>query len=421
MPTLNDLETNYKNLKTKAREKINKLLYSDSNDYTGFEILEKLMANYYVLVSPTFSDYVSGYRPLNRKIIITALNIFGWIVNIRFAVLAIVNEPWIWTLLGDPNHIAGKPNLMSLMLFSFGCLSISVGNVYFIFERNNKLEIISYIHQIRNNLDEHQLSLEYNRKFCHRIRVVAENVLKRSVDVPAIITIIANVIASLIAYYDSDYNYSAITLIIWNISLIVWVYHCFAMSWTDFFLFYITIIYLKFQLKQIKDQMRRSFQTNNMALLMNAINKHNYYSQLTAKFNRLFKYNLAIVYFTSAPGLALLLSLALNTTYSIYIRAAYYTLIVQIGFGLYLFNYIASSYSSSAHDFTSILYKFLTEKHISIFHKLKIYSFIEKLSGPVIGFYCFDFFPFTNFELYQYMAFVSISYILVNKTFDFKN
>lgn len=414
-------DLNYNAIKLKIKHKINNFIDdSNCNDFTGFEILEKFMANYYLLVSPTFSDYVLGNRPPKRKLIVAALNIFGWIVNLRFAILAIVNKPWIWTLLGDPNYIAGKPNLISLMLLSFGCLATTVGNVYHNMERNKKLDVISYIHKIWNKSDNYQLSHEYNSKYCHRIKLVAEHVLKRSVDFPAVVIILTNFLASIVVYFHSDYNYSAITLIIWNISLSIWIFQCFAKSWADFFLFYITVLYLKYQFKQIKDQVRRSFQKNNVILLMNAINKHHFYSQLTTKFNNLFKYNLAIVYFTSGPALALLLSLALNSTFNLYIRIAYYVVIVQICIALYVFNYIASSYSSSAHSFTSIMYKFLNEKQISIEHKLKINTFIEKITGPAIGFYCLDFFPFNSYELYRYIMFISASYILVNNAFDFR-
>ncbi len=101
--------------------------------------------------------------------------------------------------------------------------------------------------------------------------------------------------------------------------------------------------------------------------------------------------------------LVLLLSLALNSTFNLYIRISYYVVIVQICIALYVFNYIASSYSTSAQSFTSIMYKFLNEKQISIERKLKIDAFIEKMSGPVIGFYGLDFFPFNSYELYRYM------------------
>ncbi len=68
-------DLNYNAIKLKIKHKINNFIDdSNCNDFTGFEILEKFMANYYLLVSPTFSDYVLGNRPPKRKLIVTALN-----------------------------------------------------------------------------------------------------------------------------------------------------------------------------------------------------------------------------------------------------------------------------------------------------------------------------------------------------------
>jgi hypothetical protein len=76
-------------------------------------------------------------------------------------------------------------------------------------------------------------------------------------------------------------------------------------------------------------------------------------------------------------------------------------------------SYFSSSLFYSAHDFTSYLYAFLTTKRTSLQHRLKIFAFIENLCGPVIG-YCFDLFPFTNYELCECVAIVSCNYFLMN-------
>ncbi len=69
---------------------------------------------------------------------------------------------------------------------------------------------------------------------------------------------------------------------------------------------------------------------------------------------------------------------------------------------VFIANYISSSLSSSAHDFISHLYAFLSNKRFSVQHRLKISAFVEKLCGPVIGYYFYDLFPFTNYEFYEY-------------------
>jgi hypothetical protein len=57
---------------------------------------------------------------------------------------------------------------------------------------------------------------------------------------------------------------------------------------------------------------------------------------------------------------------------------------------------------------------FNTKIIILLQHRLKISAFIEKLCGPVIGYYCYDLFAFTNYEFYAFVAFVFFNYILLN-------
>jgi hypothetical protein len=46
----------------------------------------------------------------------------------------------------------------------------------------------------------------------------------------------------------------------------------------------------------------------------------------------------------------------------------------------------------------------IARKQINLQIKLKIVDLIERLSGPVIGIYCFELFPFTNYEFHLFAA-----------------
>ena len=45
--------------------------------------------------------------------------------------------------------------------------------------------------------------------------------------------------------------------------------------------------------------------------------------------------------------------------------------------------------------------------------KFNVLSLIERLAGPTIGIYCFDLFPFTNYEFYQYISAAISLYMLL--------
>jgi hypothetical protein len=124
---------------------------------------------------------------------------------------------------------------------------------------------------------------------------------------------------------------------------------------------------------------------------------------------------LFIVYFLVTPLLNILLYFTISEV-NPYLRIFYGLLVFNSSYIVFIANYISSSLSSSAHDFTSDLYSFLFNKTIIIpvQHRLKICEFIEKLYGPVIGYYCYNFFAFTNYEFYEYVSIVSCNYFLMN-------
>ncbi len=152
--------------------------------------------------------------------------------------------------------------------------------------------------------------------------------------------------------------------------------------------------------------MKQILRSGKSILVINEIRKHNHYSELTLEYNKVFKYFLAMVYILITPLHNIAVYLSVSETYTPF-RLLYLFALTIMSIILFIANYMSSSLSSSAHDFISDLYTFLASKRTPVQHKLKILAFIEKLCGPVIGYYCYDLFPFTNSEFYEYVSFVS--------------
>jgi len=90
------------------------------------------------------------------------------------------------------------------------------------------------------------------------------------------------------------------------------------------------------------------------------------------------------------------------------------SIIAIIGvFVLFIFNYSMASVSKAAHRPYNKLYSIIVRKSITTTFKLKVLELIEKLSGPVIGIYCLDLFPFTNYEFYLYISNCAQNFILL--------
>jgi hypothetical protein len=192
--------------------------------------------------------------------------------------------------------------------------------------------------------------------------------------------------------------------------------HGVAIVWWALVMYFWTTLYLKYHFKQIKEQVQECVKTGNLQLLIDAIHEHNYFTELTQKLNKMMSIGLGIVYFCGTPGIDILLHLSIYSKNS-YLCLFYALFCFQALIFLFIFTFMISRVSSAAHNVTSDLYKFLTIKYttrIPLIHKLKISAFIEKLCGSTIGYYCFDLFPFTSFELYQYLYFISGTYFLLN-------
>jgi hypothetical protein len=98
---------------------------------------------------------------------------------------------------------------------------------------------------------------------------------------------------------------------------------------------------------------------------MDVIHEHNYYSELTLEWNKIFRYVLVTIYFLLTPLLDIgVYMTAFEVNYVL--RVFYAFLAIGVSLVIFIVNYISSSLSSSAHDFTSDLYSFLSNKTIII-------------------------------------------------------
>ena len=95
-----------------------------------------------------------------------------------------------------------------------------------------------------------------------------------------------------------------------------------------------------------------------------------------------------------------------------------FSLIFSIVFSV---NLLSSQISQSSHKPYNNLFKFLIQKRfpLSLRVKLKIVGLIEKLSGPDIGFYCWNLFPMNNYTFYEYVCNYFVTYFLILTLINF--
>lgn len=138
---------------------------------------------------------------------------------------------------------------------------------------------------------------------------------------------------------------------------------------------------------------------------MNAINGHNSITIKVKQINEFFKLMVFIFYYGATPALLLLMFLHQDKDVNKYLKLGYGLIIVVIFGGVALMHLISALLTNAAHKSYSMLFSLLSKKKkVSLNEMMKIQLFIEKLSSPEIGFYCYELFPMNNYEFYQYVA-----------------
>ena len=185
------------------------------------------------------------------------------------------------------------------------------------------------------------------------------------------------------------------------------------MGFASFVLFAMTSSFLKYEFRQLNEEIEYCVKRRKLNLLMKAMNRHQINTELTNSVNLFFSINLGGIYFNCTPAVDILVYLSFQNELNIILRLLYISVALQM-FSLFLAqNFTASSFTATAHKPIKHLYTFMANKKLSLKKKMKIYMFIQKLSGKPIGFYCFNLFAFNNYAFYQYISFVSVTYFLI--------
>jgi hypothetical protein len=122
----------YENL-SKIKIEFKRFLFDHQNPHEGLKLFESYFTTYYIIASQSFSQYMSRKILMKRKLIAWALNINLWIQLIKYSIIYIIDEPWIYHFFGDPLYLFGRPDVIFLLLFLSYLISATLGMVQNLF------------------------------------------------------------------------------------------------------------------------------------------------------------------------------------------------------------------------------------------------------------------------------------------------
>jgi len=139
-------------------------------------------------------------------------------------------------------------------------------------------------------------------------------------------------------------------------------------------------------------------------LLKYIVDEHNKCCILVQRINGNISSMFFVCYFISVPAIDILVLLSIDIEIDTFNRILT-SICSAVGFILlFLINYSLSIVPKESHRPHNKLNSIVARKSATRLLNLKVLSLIEKLSGPVIGIYCLDLFPFTNFEFLLYIS-----------------
>ena len=163
----------------KVKRKFNDFLNYNKEESIGINIIEKYAKNNYVIVSPTFEDYVKGNRPKKRQLIKLLIQIINFFCVLRLGVSAIFHDKWIVSIMSDANHMLGNKTFISgsIAMAFFQCC-FSIGGLVHYMDMKSTLHCVSLLVDIKNKTVEYPLNSKYRQRFCIQLRFLSTILLK---------------------------------------------------------------------------------------------------------------------------------------------------------------------------------------------------------------------------------------------------
>ena len=191
------------------------------------------------------------------------------------------------------------------------------------------------------------------------------------------------------------------------------------MVWFGSTIWYGFTFYFKLKFNEINEIMAKmtKYSTNRYmtSLLMQSIIVHNFCDKKVKELNHFFRCITFIMYYLATPGF-------LSAIYGIQhkdtqlIARIFCIFIILTNFSAVIsMNLMSTWITKNAHKPYPLLHSFISRRQtrIPLRLKFKISQFIDRLSGPDIGFYCYDLFPINNYEFYQYITMTMQNYLLL--------
>ena len=382
----------------------------------GLGQVERVCAKYGLIIAKTFEDYCDERRSKGRKwkaFIMRTVQVIYFIKNLLVAIFP--SNKFIRNFCSDGNYILGPVRVVSLSS-AFGPGFNLMISLFMHFKEltqsDGKYLIFKLLNDIKLRRPEQRLRHKHSVRYGLYLNLMARYLSEPTIKFLYILTTLAVVQAQIYGYYDQNNDVPLLALIFWSFVNELTFYCSWSTNICISLLSVSVILQIKYQFKEINEQIIDYQKSENPRLLMDALLRHNELTVKTHRLNQFFKYVIAIFYFMVTPVMDFLIHSGQDHQTSIVYRVASGIFFLTLIIVMLSINVLSVSVTKTAHNSEKLLNKIMFRNKLSQKLKLKVISTIERLSETHIGFYCLDLFPMNYYNFYEYCVQIFLFYFL---------
>ena len=374
--------------------------------------MARFASRYYIILCHNLDQYENRKITKNRIIGACFFRLCSFITGLRYLLSASVNKKWMTIMMADANYMISNQRLFSSIFCLAAFVILFIGLLLQLNEMEYKFTLLDFLIAWKN-----KTLLGLNARNTKKLVLIINlmvNLLMKQAFWPLVFACVALLIGpSLVAYFDKESGFLVVPIIFFSFCLFIWSVQFICIVCAGFVAWSVPFFYLKFKFQEIHQEIQSCIQTNNQTQLSESINDHQTTCLQVEAINNVFKFVVFVLYYFGSPALMTLLYVSHARETIPIARPICAFILVLVYFVVFYLNLVSAQISHSAAKPRKLLYKYLINNQMPITMRFKIYKFIAKLSGPDIGFYCWDIFAMNNHTFAKYLGNCAYSYILI--------
>ena len=383
------------------------------------ESVENYLKINLILIHESTDDYVFGRKIKSRIFWVWMTRVTVLLTLMRFVTTAFIRTHSARVLAMDFLYMLTDPVMAAFAVICILVVALAIAISITYMEMSHNIPLLEVMYRIKYKIIKFPLNKHNYRKLQANSNLILKGFLYPMHIFVFVLYVIIHLVLTSILYSTNEKTIvTTLSLFITNILIIITLDTIFTLCILGIILWFISVTYLKMKFNEINEKITKSFKSKDINLLMYSMKEHNYVEKMTRDVNQFLRANTFLLYYIATPGFltSIYATHKQDTTFSGRIMVFF----VAVGGTVFLFslNFMSTWVSTAAHKPYRMLCSLMfTNIRITTKERLKLLSFIEKLSGPDTGFYCYDLFPMNNYEFYQYICISISNYFLVMNLF----